>query len=66
MGTLGNDLGLDEVGDGMTIYQYKGIRPYILVVDGEVHKLKSGDLIEIPKKKLKTRQMRKLFEEVEE
>ncbi len=50
----------------MTIYQYKGIRPYILVVDGEVHKLKSGDLIEIPKKKLKTRQMRKLFEEVEE
>lgn len=47
----------------MTIYQYTGAKPYILVVDGVVHKLKPGDCIELPMEKLKTRQMKKLFEE---
>lgn len=49
----------------MTRYRYTGSKPYVLVVDGVVHRLKPGDFVEIPTEKMKTQQLRKLFEEIE-
>lgn len=49
----------------MTRYRYTGARPYVIIVDGETHRLNPGDYIELPKEKLKTRQLRKLLEEAE-
>lgn len=46
------------------VYRYMGSSPWVLIIKGEVHKLNPGDCIELPMKKPKTRQMKKLLKAI--
>ena len=50
----------------MSRYRYIGSKPYLLIVGGTSFNLKSGDELELPSDKLKTRQMRARLRLVEE